>query len=190
MGLHLNAHAHIQDPLAREHRNRVWWTVYIFDHMWSAKLGLPNSLHDEDILVDMPSPMGEQDHKEDFIGDDHLVANVELARLAGDIITSIYGRRRQAEPFSSRVQHALRDLQAWAGSLPGPLQMKVDQPLWSIGWPAALHLNFNQVRVDRFYSLMTCIIVLTVVVPDCHLNDQASAPTSLPRPAGPNHWRH
>src|SRR5688572_24726671 len=56
MGLHLNIPAaQLSDPVQREHRNRVWWTAYIFDRMWATKLGCPPAIQDEDVKVDLPS---------------------------------------------------------------------------------------------------------------------------------------
>lgn len=145
MGLHVNADSHIQDPEVREHRNRVWWTSYTFDRMWSSKIGLPNAVPDEDILVDFPSPVA-GDAAEDFVDHEYLIAGVKLARLSGDIITSIYGRRKQRGLFSHRVQNALKELRRWTEDLPRHLQVNTDQPAKTVGRPVSLHLLFNQVR--------------------------------------------
>lgn len=49
------------DPVARENRVRVWWTIYSFDRFWSLKLGLPLQVDDCDVHVDLPSDMGSHD---------------------------------------------------------------------------------------------------------------------------------
>jgi hypothetical protein len=43
------------DPVERQHRIEIWWTIYIFDRMWGSKMGLPMQILDEDIHVDMPT---------------------------------------------------------------------------------------------------------------------------------------
>lgn len=150
MGLHLNiAHKHIPDPAVREHRKRLWWTAYNFDRFWSCKLGLPVSIPEGDISVGLPEEMNGARRHEDFaaISTDHLVANVSLARLAGDIIRVIYGReQRQLGSFSQRVQGALKSLRTWSEELPVSLQL---HPADNTGRPVSLHLAFNQVRTGR-----------------------------------------
>lgn len=39
----------VLDPIEREHRVRLWWTMYVFDRDWSARLSFPVLLHDEGI---------------------------------------------------------------------------------------------------------------------------------------------
>lgn len=33
---------------------KVWWTIYILDRRFSSLIGVPNSLHDEDISAPFP----------------------------------------------------------------------------------------------------------------------------------------
>lgn len=147
MGLHLNIPPdQVSSPATYEHRKRLWWTAYNFDRFWSCKLGLPVSIPDEDILVDLPAEIPgtmEDICRQGFkdIGTDHLVANVSLARLAGDIIRVIYGRGRQQESFSQRVEGILKALRAWSEELPAELQLNHGD---NTGKPVSLHLAFNQ----------------------------------------------
>src|SRR4051794_10275278 len=56
MGLHLNiSESQLKDRAIREHGKRVWWTLYLFERMWSSKLGHPVSISDDDIEVEPPS---------------------------------------------------------------------------------------------------------------------------------------
>jgi hypothetical protein len=146
MGLHLNVdQAHIADPELREHRNRLWWTAYIFDRMWSSKTGLPTSISDDEISVDHPSrSTGPNQH--DFVDHEYLVASVELARLAGRINTRIYSRPAQKGRFLQGVQDLLKSLQDWAQGLPAHLQVDTTEPDTTVGQPVSLHLSFNQVK--------------------------------------------
>ena len=75
------------DPIARQHRIRVWWTVYTFDRLCSAQLGHPIMIQDADIDVEMPSMAGlTPKEQEDFSDPSHLVANVKLTRITSNII--------------------------------------------------------------------------------------------------------
>lgn len=150
MGMHLNMpESLLSDQAAREHRVRIWWTAYVFDRTWAAKLGHPVSVHDDDIDVDLPRGDGVVGH-EDFGDHEYILRNIELARLTGRIIPSIYGRRKQQKSFSQRVQQALSDLTSWVESLPNHLQLhRSEDGMASPNNVIYLHLTFNQVGVRR-----------------------------------------
>jgi proline utilization trans-activator len=145
MGMHLNIpESLLSDRAAREHRVRIWWTAYVFDRTWASKLGHPVSVHDDDIDVDLPRSDGLEGH-EDFGDYEYILRTIELARLTGSIIPSIYGRRKQQKPFSSRVQQALSDLTSWVESLPSQLQLhRGEGETSSPSNVIYLHLTFNQ----------------------------------------------
>lgn len=87
LGLHRSqSGTSTMDPVHRETRRRVWWTLYLFDRMISSKLGYPLGIQDEDIDVELPSMDGlsaaEQSEFNDPI---HLRAHASLARITGDI---------------------------------------------------------------------------------------------------------
>ncbi|KAI8265809.1 putative transcriptional regulatory protein [Colletotrichum sp. SAR11_239] len=146
MGLHLNVpESQLRDVAAREHRNRVFWTAYIFDRMWASKLGHPVCVQDVDIEVDLPSnPMVDESIADDFADASYFVASVKLARVLGKIVPLIYRRRNQQMSLSHRVQEALNDLRGWVEELPP--QLHIDHKVTSerMQKPISLHLNFNQ----------------------------------------------
>ncbi|KAI8230502.1 putative transcriptional regulatory protein [Colletotrichum sp. SAR 10_86] len=146
MGLHLNVpESQLRDVAAREHRNRVFWTAYIFDRMWASKLGHPVCVQDVDIEVDLPSnPAVDESIADDFADASYFVASVKLARVLGKIVPLIYRRRNQQMSLSHRVQEALNDLRGWVEELPP--QLHIDHKVTSerMQKPISLHLNFNQ----------------------------------------------
>lgn len=150
MGLHLNVpESQLRDAAAREHRVRVWWTAYIFDRMWAAKLGHPVAVQDIDIEVDLPSnPAVDESVADDFADASYFVASVKLARLLGRVVPSIYRRRAQQTSLSHRVQEALKELRAWSGELPPQLHIDFKPTSERTPKPISLHLNFNQVIYD------------------------------------------
>ncbi|KAK1997017.1 fungal-specific transcription factor domain-containing protein [Colletotrichum falcatum] len=149
MGLHLNVpESQLRDAAAREHRVRVWWTAYIFDRMWAAKLSHPVAVQDIDIEVDLPSnPTVDESVADDFADASYFVANVKLAILLGRVIPSIYRRRHQQTSLSHRVQEALKELRGWSESLPQELHLDHKPTSDRIPKPISLHLNFNQCAV-------------------------------------------
>ncbi|KAG7059657.1 hypothetical protein JMJ78_0014946 [Colletotrichum scovillei] len=148
MGLHLNVpETQLRDAAAREHRVRVWWTAYIFDRMWAAKLSHPVAVQDIDIEVDLPSnPVVDDNIADDFADASYFVASVKLAGLLGKVVPSIYRRRLQDTSLSHRVQEALKDLRGWSAELPPQLHIDSKPTSERMPKPISLHLNFNQAK--------------------------------------------
>lgn len=148
IGLHHNvAKSQLIDPVEREHRVRMWWTIYIFDRMWCSKMGLPMQILDEEIHVHMPSSVTPLElHNRQFTDTEYMIANIELARIAGETITNLYSRRKNRETFLQRVQKLFKSLKSWVQTLPGHLQMNHDEPESNKKHIISLHLSFNQVR--------------------------------------------
>lgn len=145
MGLHLSADINVQDAEMREHRKRVWWTAYTFDRMWAAKVGLPPSIADEEVFVALPTNIVTH-RSEDFLDCEYHIATVRLARLAGNIIASIYRRDNADRSFSKRVHSTLQQLHAWVEKLPPHLQLNLEKGVSEANSRAiSLHLSFNQV---------------------------------------------
>lgn len=145
MGLHLNIDGkHISSPEIREHRNRLWWTTFAFDRMLSSKIGLPVSIADGDILVDLPSDAC-QINRDDFMDHNVLIASIHLARIAGRMVKSVYGRTIQQQPFLERVQGVYDEMQQWSNDLPQNLQFGAEQHNAEAAGHLHLRLSYNQV---------------------------------------------
>jgi hypothetical protein len=157
MGLHLNiGDAYLTDPELREHRIRVWWSVYIVDRLLSSKIGLPLLISDDDISVNLPS--GSPDVNSDDFGDhSHYLAVVRLAKIAGNISRSLYVRTPQRGTFLQRVARIREELHHWKEELPE--QMKVDfnhideSENHSQSATSRLKVSFNQVSYVEFLYL-------------------------------------
>jgi proline utilization trans-activator len=108
-------------------------------------------LRDEDIDAEMPSMRGlSSTEREDFVDPAQLIANVELTKITGNIISSIYRipKAGQASTFVQSVHKILRSLRAWLERLPPSL--KLEDTLLTTSTPrsvASLHLHFNQVYI-------------------------------------------
>lgn len=133
-------------PTEREHRIRLWWTVYVFDRSTCSKLGQPITIHDSDIDVEMPSSdMFTPDNNPHKLSHpEHLIAYINLARITGLIMSDIYAPSARAS--SGRLMHNVRTilqkLRKWDVHIPVHLRWKPDG-----GVPrpvASLQLHFNQ----------------------------------------------
>ncbi|RAL13745.1 transcription factor domain-containing protein [Aspergillus homomorphus CBS 101889] len=139
------------DPVERQHRVRIWWTIYIFDRMWGSKMGVPSQILDDDIHLDMPSTITPVAlHEEQFSDTEYLKANISLARIVGETITKLYSRRKYSETFLQRVQKLLKALKNWVETLPEHLRLSQEEPETSRTPVGSLHLSFNQ-----------CVIITT-----------------------------
>jgi proline utilization trans-activator len=171
LGLHHNVSDTIPiDPVTRQHRIRIWWTMYTCDRMWGAKTGYPVSIQDEDISVDYPSLAGLNDlQAEEFSPSTaYVTASIRLARIAGSIVSKIYSRRKQGPSFVQSVQQILNDLKVWVASLPESL--KLDEKGIGSGRPRniiSLHLAFNQAsrpsstKTTHILTVVQCVILST-----------------------------
>lgn len=153
MGLHVNSsHAFVPDPELREHRVRVWWSVYILDRFLSSKIGLPLLISDDDISVDLPSSDAVLS-SEDFGDHLHLVAIVRLAKIAGHLSRSLYVRMPQSDTFFQRVENIRDELKNWRENLPDHMKPMFDgKGKQAHAATSTLQLSFNQVGLVLLYQ--------------------------------------
>lgn len=137
-----------------EHRTRLWWTVYILDRLCTTMMSHPISIPDTDIDVRLPS-----DHKlipalagsPEMIDHEFIIATISLARICGEIASSLYTRVKAQRSSLHRVQSLLKSLQNWHDTLPSHLLLPKSKPLWQVARPVAtMHLLFNQVSLHHF----------------------------------------
>lgn len=113
--------------------------------MWSAKLGFPPAISDNEMKVDLPSNPHEQIDTADFPDRSYFVARITLAKLTSRIMNAIYGYSAQAKSLSERVQSAFRDLRTWMDELPESLKVDGTAQSKSDSRACSLQLLFNQV---------------------------------------------
>jgi proline utilization trans-activator len=149
-------------PIEREHRRRVWWTLYTLDRLCSSILGYPLLISDSAIDVELPSNDGlTATDQEEFADPAHVVANVKLARITGQIrkinlahrtdytelttaflVSDIYCLpHRSQENFVQRVHRVLLSLQKWDDELPQSLVLRQANLPRNV---TSLHLHYNQ----------------------------------------------
>jgi proline utilization trans-activator len=147
LGLHRAQHTTRGATLGkvqREHRIRLWWTIYIFDRSTSSRLGHPLSIDDIDIETELPSWETLDVHtKEKFNSPEHLVANIELSRITGCIMRDIYGPATKKNPrgLVHNTRSILKRLKQWDASI-GPRLRWI--PGGTNRGVASLQLHFNQ----------------------------------------------
>uniref|UniRef100_A0A0B7KI93 Zn(2)-C6 fungal-type domain-containing protein n=1 Tax=Bionectria ochroleuca TaxID=29856 RepID=A0A0B7KI93_BIOOC len=179
MGLHIKiGSASIPDPEIREHRVRLWWSVYIIDRFLSSKIGLPLLISDADISIDLPSTNSAL-NPEDF--GDHLefVATLRLAKIAGHISRSLYVRTpQQRGTFLQQVAQIQEELNQWNELLPSQLKPHFGHSSDSerqLQPTTVLHLTFNQLLIVATRPLLLFVF-------RHHIDERSSTGTELPIP--------
>ncbi|KAJ5674525.1 Transcription factor [Penicillium maclennaniae] len=82
-------HRHVPEELGGPELSRrcrtIFWVVYMLDREFSALMGAPSSIRDEDITVRLPA---EVEHSVEHI---NLTLHVRLSRLMAEILANVYG---------------------------------------------------------------------------------------------------
>jgi hypothetical protein len=115
------------DYIQIECGKRTFWTAYILDKYLGVVLGRPPHFHDEDIMLDYPERVNDEDmtavgSRGDSFEDCHVdafVCNAKLARIVGRVSRELYSTKSLSELERSRsVARLHRDLESWHASLP------------------------------------------------------------------------
>ncbi|KAK4936883.1 Transcriptional activator [Elasticomyces elasticus] len=145
MAISLGLHQEVDDPLMdiaeREHRRRVWWSVYSMDRIISVKSGNPISIHDEDIDVAWPGPIPGIDSN---LSPPRVLAHyTQLSRILGKIGEGIYRKKHKSGTnLLALVQSIMHDLSDWLSKIPAELRIDftaLDRPLSREGISTFLH---------------------------------------------------
>ncbi|KAJ9484519.1 hypothetical protein VN97_g8849 [Penicillium thymicola] len=147
-------------PVAREHRIRIWWTIYVLDRFWGSKSGFPVQIHDEDIHVDLPSISASETYHDQFLDGAYQVAAIELAKIIGDTTGEIYCRKISAETFLHREQSLLTQLKQWVRSLPGHLRLSTERP--NSKHTVQMHLQFNFCVILAIRPVLLHVLALRI----------------------------
>ncbi|OQE22806.1 hypothetical protein PENFLA_c012G09477 [Penicillium flavigenum] len=84
-GIHRHVPEEICGPELSKRCRTIFWVVYMLDREFSALIGAPSSIRDEDITVKLPAEM------DDSVEQVNLTLHVRLSRLMATILTTVYG---------------------------------------------------------------------------------------------------
>lgn len=140
LGLHQETSSLDLDEAAKEHRRRVWWSVYSLDRIHSVKSGNPITIYDEDIGVAFPSKLP---HEPDYCAAVVLNHYTKLSQICGEITVSIYRRTpKSGSTLMAAVKNIILSLSQWHRELPE--QLRFD--------PARLSISRESVSTLLHYS--------------------------------------
>jgi hypothetical protein len=114
----------VLEEVTREHRRRVWWSIYSLDRILSVKSGNPITIQDEDIGVDLPSTLPSEPEYCPAVVLRHYT---QLSRILGEMQTLIYRKTNKDVPKSGKslmasVQSIILALSKWNRALPDELR--------------------------------------------------------------------
>jgi proline utilization trans-activator len=120
LALHQEVSAPLLSDMAREHRRRLFWSVYSMDRILCAKSGNPITILDEDIGIASPTTVtGELDERPALV----LRHYTELSRILGRIMKTIYRKtRKSGSSLMLSVQEIMTSLSLWHRDLPNFLR--------------------------------------------------------------------
>lgn len=140
LGLHQESSDPDLDEVAREHRRRVWWSVYSLDRIQSVKSGNPITIHDEDVGVAFPSKMSDEP---DYCAAVVLRHYTKLSQICGEITVRIYRRApKSGSELMAAVKKIIMSLSQWHRELPEELRFD----------PARLSISRESVSTLLHYS--------------------------------------
>ena len=128
----------------REHRIRLWWSIYAMDKFWGIKSGLPFLAGDQDMHVDLPKALASPVDAEQFNDHAFQSAAISIARLIGNTMQEIYrAKKREDGSFLRREQHILIQSLQCVESLPESLELLSYVP--NSRHVITMHLQLNYV---------------------------------------------
>ncbi|KAF6821762.1 fungal specific transcription factor [Colletotrichum plurivorum] len=111
------------DPEARLHRRRLFWTAYLLDHSLMLLIGKPPLIADE-FLLDLPDECPPDSYGVYFFPGDVVLSyfreRVRLARIQGRVYSRLYSNRggTTAAALESEISVLDAELQEWREGIP------------------------------------------------------------------------
>ncbi|KAF7538022.1 hypothetical protein G7Z17_g12713 [Cylindrodendrum hubeiense] len=127
MGMHRALGTDALHPHVRELRNRLWWSVYTLERMFTFQMGRPLMIDDEEIDTPFPVDLPELRTPQYSSPLEGQIALIKLCRIMGKIVKTMYSRTTPSgneHIINTRSFVNLKaDLQQWKEELPEKLQL-------------------------------------------------------------------
>lgn len=173
LGLHRSLPETRFDPIEREVRKRIFWTVRKMDTYVGALLGLPKGIADEDIDQEMPAEVDDEFITREEIrpqpegimsGMAAANAHARLLKIMGKMVKYIYplkgveasvtGKRFGYSVSYSKVHEIEKDLCIWLDSLPMQLRPGGDTPESLLKYNIPSSYNVHGLIISRAQFLL------------------------------------
>lgn len=151
MGLHRKVTDSKMTPIEKEKRRRVWWTAYVMESIWCAKLGQPIHISIEDTDVEFPGILVKPN---DSFNCTLLLYNAKLSIIIGTIMKKIYRPVPKGINLKS-IMECLDELDSFQEDLPADIK----ESFFISGnrSTANLYLRLNQIVIITTRPLLLSI---------------------------------
>ncbi|RGP73191.1 positive activator of transcription [Fusarium longipes] len=145
-----------------ERSRRIWWTVYVLDREMTSLMGLPQSVHDDDIHPALPH----------FGGSKQRVAalhmQIRLCRSIASVGRGVYGSNgRLNKTFLLSTKKVLENIAGLADELQQQFPLGVDKAINGVSRVAGyLHTLYHQCIVLATRPLLLCFLKIRFETPD------------------------
>ena len=145
-----------------ERARRAWWTVYVLDREMTSLMGLPQSIHDEDVHPQAPSFSGSRPRSTAFC------MQISLSRVIANINRTVYGADGKLDRrFLQSTKSALGDIAGAADELRRGFPMCLDDgndgndgTTGVSRTSAHLHLLYHKCIVLATRPLLFCFLTI------------------------------
>lgn len=156
--LMMGLHRKVADPnvsvIEREKRKRVWWTIFVMDSIWCAKISQPIHVLIEDVEVELPNVNFVS--LNDEFDPELLTHNVKLGVILGKIMKNIYRPNTNNKGINLKyILECIEDLDSFQNSLPD--RIKNSLFISSNRSVANLYLRLNQAVIISTRPLVLSI---------------------------------
>ncbi|GKU20030.1 unnamed protein product [Fusarium langsethiae] len=144
-----------------ERSRRIWWTVYVLDREMTSLMGLPQSVHDDDIHPALPHFDGSSQRAA------ALNMQIRLCRSIASII-GVYGMNgRLNKKFLLSTKKVLENIAGLADELQQQFPLGVDNAINGVSRVAGyLHTLYHQCIVLATRPLLLCFLKIRFETPD------------------------
>jgi hypothetical protein len=173
-------------PHVRELRNRLWWSVYVAERLYSIEMGRPLSFSDSEIDAPFPVVVPEWCSPSRGTGNsmdvDGLIAMAKLCQLMGKIVEAVYCKpplsagKEKSAIIQPRIYRQLKcELEQYKRDLPPQLKFSRSESANMTRSVAHLALTYEQATMLLTRS---CLNLSTTII-------TTTATTTAAAPAAP-----
>ncbi|CZS83275.1 unnamed protein product [Fusarium graminearum] len=151
IGLHSRDIASKFTPLEQEIRKRTWFGCILLDRSLSMTFGRPCSIPEEYIRLDLPKPLASDETQQ--LSTVFYNASIQLYRIMGKIIVSLYGSNLGCEDQASDTSTMTyiiqfeQELTDWQNSLPHRLSLRSTNEV--------AQADMHDSTIERFRIILT-----------------------------------
>uniref|UniRef100_A0A8H7TTE2 Xylanolytic transcriptional activator regulatory domain-containing protein n=1 Tax=Bionectria ochroleuca TaxID=29856 RepID=A0A8H7TTE2_BIOOC len=158
MGLHRHFVSESIHPDIRELRNRLWWSIYVADRLYSIEMGRPLAINDAEINAPYPVDVsGWTDIHGRPRKVDGLVSLARICRILGKIVDTVYCKPASEKGATIRphdLQLLKDELGDWKKSLPANIKLEN----FTTRYEAHLALTYEQSIILLSRSCLHCAV--------------------------------